>query len=125
MTQPDFNADERYIIAYFKHNADMMASAILTLHVLMTALFVFGLYHGNKGVMFSAFAVIFIWRCYEERAARDTSARPDPSSRSMNSGSRNCRGHSRSPRSLRRRQLRSRNRSFVVDKSTHHHGGRV
>lgn len=65
MADPDFNPEERYIIAFYESDGASSTWAIWLVHAAMVGLFGYGLYHENQALVFTAFGVVILWRVYE------------------------------------------------------------
>ena len=64
MADPDFNSEERFIIAYYESGRSN-DWAVWLIHAAMVGLFAYGLYHDDHGLIFAAFGVVVLWRVYE------------------------------------------------------------
>lgn len=64
MAQPEFNSEERYIIAFYKRNRNFSDWGNWLIHGLMIALFAYGLFKGDQALLFTAFGVVMILQVY-------------------------------------------------------------
>lgn len=64
MTQPEFNAEEQYIIAYYLREGNATNWTEWILHGLMVALFAYGMYAGEQAYLVAAFGVVIFWHIY-------------------------------------------------------------
>ena len=64
---PDFNPDERYVIAFYESDSQTGDWTVWLIHAAMVALFAYGLYDRNDALVVTAFGVVILWRVYEAR----------------------------------------------------------
>lgn len=62
---PDFNPDERYIIAFYESDSQAGGWTVWLIHAAMIAMFAYGLYQRNDALVVTAFGVVILWRVYE------------------------------------------------------------
>lgn len=65
MSDPNFNAQERYLIAYYERGKPGQGMIVWAIHVAFAALFGYGLHLNDKALLFAAFGGVILWRIYE------------------------------------------------------------
>lgn len=66
MNMPQFNAEERYVLAYYKRGVTADSWGLCIAHVLLVLLFAYGFYIGDHALLFAAFGTAVGWRFYEQ-----------------------------------------------------------
>ncbi len=66
MSQPEFNPDEQYIVAYYKSGFRGGSWPAWLFDGIAIALFMWGLIEGESAIMFAGFGLIIGWRVYEQ-----------------------------------------------------------
>ena len=62
---PDFNPEERFVIAFYESDTRTGERTVWLIHAAIVALFAYGQYHGNNALVVTAFGFVVLWRAYE------------------------------------------------------------